>query len=269
MSKKLQYTFFAVLLMVGMFFSLVAPTTALAKGPEPQASITVDPAVLTEMDANGSASYWVDLTGKTDLDPAYTMSWSDRGWYVYDQLSKTAASAQANVAAYLDGAGVTYTPYWIKNTIYVENSPAAVLAGLMGFSEISGIRAPQSYILYEPDRSEAVIDSGVMAVEPNLLHINADDAWALGYTGSGLVVSSIDTGVRYTHQALVNQYRGNEGGGIFIHDYNWFDPYGNYVVPTDANGHGTHTMGCLLYTSPSPETPEQLVCRLLLEKKKK
>ena len=25
--------------------------------------------------------------------------------------------------------------------------------------------------------------------------------------------------------------------------------------------------GCLLYTSPSPETPEHLVCRLLLEKK--
>src|SRR5678816_3395125 len=27
--------------------------------------------------------------------------------------------------------------------------------------------------------------------------------------------------------------------------------------------------GCLLYTSPSPRTPEHLVCRLLLEKKKK
>jgi len=90
------------------------------------------------------------------------------------------------------------------------------------------------------------LDNGLNSIEPNLLHINADDAWVLGYTGEGLVVSSIDTGVRYTHQALVNQYRGNQGGGSFNHDYNWFDPYGDYNIPTDGMGHGTHTMGTMV-----------------------
>ena len=37
-----------------------------------------------------------------------------------------------------------------------------------------------------------------------------------------------------------------------IHDYNWFDPYNQYAVPTDDNGHGTHTMGTILGTSPNP-----------------
>jgi hypothetical protein len=32
-----------------------------------------------------------------------------------------------------------------------------------------------------------------------------------------------DTGVRYSHQALVEQYRGNNGG-TFDHNYNWFNP---------------------------------------------
>src|SRR5665254_5235 len=34
-----------------------------------------------------------------------------------------------------------------------------------------------------------------------------------------------------------------------------------------ASAAGAKVMSCLLYTSPSHETPEHLVCRLLLEKK--
>ena len=37
------------------------------------------------------------------------------------------------------------------------------------------------------------------------------------------MVANIDTGVQYDHPALVNQYRGNIGGGSFDHNYNWFD----------------------------------------------
>jgi subtilisin family serine protease len=48
----------------------------------------------------------------------------------------------------------------------------------------------------------------------------------MGVQGQGSVVANIDTGVRYTHQALVNQYRGNLGSGNFNHNYNWWDPYG-------------------------------------------
>jgi hypothetical protein len=53
----------------------------------------------------------------------------------------------------------------------------------------------------------------------------------------------VDTGVRYTHNALINQYRGNLGGGIFNHNYNWFDPTFTMSAPADGNNHGTHVMG--------------------------
>lgn len=68
----------------------------------------------------------------------------------------------------------------------------------------------------------------------------------MGIDGSGLVVANIDTGVRYTHQALVGQYRGNLGSS-FDHNYNWWDPYGDHpATPADDNGHGSHTMGTMV-----------------------
>ena len=66
---------------------------------------------------------------------------------------------------------------------------------------------------------------------------------------TGMVVASIDTGVRYTHNALVNQYRGNLGGGSFSHDYNWLDADafdGDSPTPFDDHGHGSHTVGTMV-----------------------
>ncbi len=57
-----------------------------------------------------------------------------------------------------------------------------------------------------------------------------------------MVVANIDTGVQYTHPALVGQYRGNNGG-TFSHAGNWYDPARRTSAPTDTNGHGSHTMG--------------------------
>jgi len=66
--------------------------------------------------------------------------------------------------------------------------------------------------------------------------IGSPAAWAAGFTGGGIVVSHIDTGVRYTHQDLLSGYRS---------DYGWFDPYMRTAMPNDQNGHGSHTMGSI------------------------
>ena len=62
----------------------------------------------------------------------------------------------------------------------------------------------------------------VDGVEENLIRVNADDVWALGYTGQGIVVGGQDTGYDWDHPALVNQYRGWDGATA-DHDYNWHD----------------------------------------------
>jgi len=51
-----------------------------------------------------------------------------------------------------------------------------------------------------------------------------------------IIVSTIDTGARHTHEALAENWMG---------DYGWFDPYDNNLLPMDINGHGTHTTGTI------------------------
>ena len=61
-----------------------------------------------------------------------------------------------------------------------------------------------------------------------------------GARGEGFVVATIDTGVQYDHPALVEQYRGNLGGGVFDHNYNWYDFSNQCNPPTcPATGIGT------------------------------
>jgi len=54
-------------------------------------------------------------------------------------------------------------------------------------------------------------------------------------------VSSIDTGVRYTHKDLAGQYIGQYDGW-----YGWYEPRGHAATPYDDQGHGTHTMGTIV-----------------------
>jgi subtilisin family serine protease len=61
--------------------------------------------------------------------------------------------------------------------------------------------------------------------------INADDVWALGYTGSGVVVAVLDTGIDTDHPELADSIAGGKGFG--------------YATFEDDNGHGTHVSGII------------------------
>ena len=67
--------------------------------------------------------------------------------------------------------------------------------------------------------------------------INADDVWALGYTGEGVTIAILDTGIDYTHPDL---------GGCFgsecrvVDGYDFFNDDND---PMDDAGHGTHCAG--------------------------
>ena len=111
--------------------------------------------------------------------------------------------------------------------------------------DVKAVRAEKVYPLVKPVETQAAI----LAAEPEwgVAKIGADEVWADGILGSGIVVANVDTGVQYDHPALVNQYRGNLGGGSFDHNYNWWDPTdicGD--EPCDNAGHGTHTMGTMV-----------------------
>jgi len=216
--------------------------------PTPDAPLVVDAALTAQMMKEGQGSYLITLREQADLSPAYGMNWRDRGWYVYEALQQAAERSQAEVRAYLDAQGVKYQAFWIENVIAVEASDAATFTGLQAFPEVAALHAEPTIVIEPPQKVPSRLLAPT-ALEPNLTHIKADQVWAQGITGAGIVVATIDTGARYTHQALVNQYRGNLGGG-FDHTYNWFDPYDFSPAPDDADltspAHGSHTLGTMI-----------------------
>lgn len=67
--------------------------------------------------------------------------------------------------------------------------------------------------------------------------IKVDDVWSLGYTGKGVSIAIVDTGVDYTHPDLGGCFGTGckvAGGYDFVNDDS---------DPIDDNGHGTHVAG--------------------------
>ncbi len=85
--------------------------------------------------------------------------------------------------------------------------------------------------------------------------VNAPEVWARGYTGNGIVVAVVDTGVDYHHPDLNDNIWRNPGeiagngrdddGNGYVDDVHGWDFINNDNDPLDRNGHGTHVAGTI------------------------
>ncbi len=71
--------------------------------------------------------------------------------------------------------------------------------------------------------------------------INAEDAWDLITDCRSIIVGVIDTGVKYTHEDLVDNMW---DGGSSYPNHGW-DFYNSDNNPLDDNGHGSHVSGII------------------------
>jgi bacillopeptidase F len=84
-------------------------------------------------------------------------------------------------------------------------------------------------------------------VEWNVAKVGADQLWAQGVTGEGVVVGTVDTGADFTHPAIHDKYRGLRPDGTVDNNYNFFDAVnGKKGNPYDDNKHGTHVTGTMV-----------------------
>ncbi len=85
------------------------------------------------------------------------------------------------------------------------------------------------------------------AAKANAWHVdkvNAPEVWnynGSGYTGNGIIIGLIDTGVNYNHIDIANSMW--DGGSEFPH--HGYDIFYQDLDPMDDQGHGTHTAGIL------------------------
>lgn len=243
--------------------SFILPSRLEPGLAQPEWQSRVDPWVL-EKAALGKTEFLVSLTEQSDLSGAAALETrAAKGRYVYEQLNQTAQRTQAPLLRRLQAAGVAFRPYWIANLVWVRGD-TALIQELAQRPEVAHIYANPWVELDLPPSDAAGEITGPAAVaqiEPNITRVRADEVWAAGFTGQGVVVGGQDTGYSWEHPALKNQYRGWDAAtDTAVHDYSWHDaihtdnPYSggpnecgfDSLVPCDDNGHGTHTMGIMV-----------------------
>lgn len=116
-------------------------------------------------------------------------------------------------------------------------------------------------VFEDPPRSELeLLDTGgpneSVPPEAPLIAMHVPEAWGRGFTGRGVLVALIDTGVEMTHPDLTGQIWTNPGevagngldddGNGYIDDLHGWDFASNDNDPTDAAGHGTRAAGLII-----------------------
>ena len=270
--------FFAATLLA--YFGLAAPASN-ASASEWQAK--VNPTVLSAA-ALGETEFLIYMKQQADLSGSSALQTKEeKGQYVYQQLTTTAQATQINVKQTLSQLGAPHRSFWISNTVWAKGNLAVVQA-VASLFEVAAVYQVGKGKLHAPlaEDGASMTDGTNSPDSPNLVtalgqgvaKVQAADAWALGYKGQGVTVAGSDTGVRFTHEALRNQYRGWGGSPeTSTHDYNWHDAIHipnwppepanacNPGGPTGAGqpnpqpcdddmiiggGHGSHTVGTMV-----------------------
>ena len=214
--------------------------------------------VVADTEDGKSSSVVIFMADQADVSGAYGMKDQvARGWFVYNTLTKNAARTQAGIKALLKSQGVKYQSFWAANMI-VADADSTLLGQLAARPDVAHIDSnlPARWI-EDPvisklsDASKRINAPDI--VEPGVTNVNAPQLWALGFTGQGIVVGGLDTGVTWTHDALKPKYRGWNGISA-DHNYNWHDAIhsgggicgANAIAPCDDFFHGSHTVGTIV-----------------------
>ena len=264
-----------VVLGAGLLLALAArPVSAQGVEPAATGAAKLAPALRAELDAAvGDTSFLVLFHEQLDpsaLVQSAGVTGSDalaRRRAIYAALTAQARTSQAALRAWLDTQGIDYRAYYLVNMIEVRGDRVLAeslarwpeVAQLARNPAVKGLQIdshPQWQTLQTlPTRASAA------TLPYGLQSTNADDVWALGFRGQGIVVAGQDTGTVWDHPALRSAYRGWDTTAMTAtHPYHWFDAWGrdpdldaecplDPQIPCDDDlfsSHGTHTLGTVV-----------------------
>lgn len=178
-------------------------------------------AKLQRADANDVMSVLVYLDDRVDpsvltqqLD-ARKAPTAERHETVVRALRQKAQATQPQLVAHLnqlqsEGRIADFEAFWIANVIRVDAVPDEIIT----LSERNDVQ--RVYFNYpiegirpvEPARRTGQRSTMSGGVEPGVVAVRAPEVWAMGITGEGALVATLDTGVDGNHPALASRWRG-------------------------------------------------------------
>ncbi len=264
-SKKLLAMLMALLMSITC---LVSPT--MASPAEPADFGTVDAVV----EPDGSVTLTGDDTDRFEQVEIVVQLSGDTTYVQTGDLQLAAEGVDAQAVAYAQAEHSIEE--MLNQTIEVEDRFYLLLNGF-GFTgerwmvdainELDGMTAFVSPVFQLADDADVELTP---SMNTSTGTIGAKTAWDLGYTGEGMVISIIDTGITPTHEAFSVEPKGGRlteeylqevfdtygdkihaGNGIYQKEmyrsgklaFNWDYFEGDAIVDHSSNDHGTHVAG--------------------------
>jgi VCBS repeat-containing protein len=214
--------------------ALVAGAMLLAAPPAAEAAV-VSPELaraIVALGPSGEVPIIVELADRLDPKAFSVRDRRLRDNRLLVALRDKAAESLPPLRSLLETLGArAVRELWIMNGI-AATVPVGAVAQLAAQPGLRSIRLDQ--VVQSPITAQATSATP----EWNIGAIRAPDLWSLGFTGAGVVVAGMDSGVDPAHPDLVGKWRGGTNS--------WYDPYGQNASPYDPIGHGTQTMGLMV-----------------------
>ena len=209
--------------------------------------------ILTEISSNEKIPVIIQFNQQIDSDyltekyQNYT-KFSKKQQFI-TELKSFSKNSQKNVRAFLELNKSSQkveeiVTLWINNSIACQASKDVIDYLILNFSEVANIWLDD--VKSQPfGKAKTSVEKQTDSIPKNVLwnvsRVKAPDVWGQGYTGDGIVVGLIDTGVNYNHQDLADHMW--DGDSTYPnHGYDFID---SDYDPMDEHGNGTHCAGTI------------------------
>lgn len=231
--KKLTLTLLIILSFCGLGFAqnTIEPELQEALNQKGDEMININIILKSQIDINSLSKRAEQITDK-----------KMRRDVLVDEMKLFSEKEQAEIMSILRaeerGSRVSDVKSgWLANYINC-NASRDVIYLLAEHPDVMLIGYNQEKYMLWNEKSEKV-EPARNTITQNVTTVNADKVWELGFTGEGVIVAVIDTGVNYNHVDLADHLW--DGGEEF--PYHGYDIYYDDNDPMDNFGHGTHCAG--------------------------
>ncbi len=161
---------------------------------------------------------------------------------VVGEFKRFSEQSQSDVMAILEAGKLSgdikdVNAHWLSNMITCTASKSYIYL-LSTHPDIKVLGYNESHFLLWDEKGKDV--ETLRGKTQNIKHVNADDVWKEGYTGKGVLVAVIDTGVNFHKDLEKNLWDGGEE--YPNHGYNTYE---NSHDVSDGFDHGTHCAGII------------------------